>query len=174
MYIHIYIYLYFIQREEKMSKSVRDDCVRDESELAPICIPICVNNTRRTPRPKISHPTRKNAYVVFRFSRSRAASPPPLLPSPPQPPTPSSNANRRAPSRQSRSYLNRIAFAYIELPMNITICRLLDDIFLLLWYLFIYTTQKACRSQLYDILLKYDWPSFDGGWSDSRNIASYD
>jgi len=63
-----------------MSKSVWDDCVRDESELAPICIPICVNNTRRTPRPKISHSTWKNAFVVFRFSHSRAAcAPSPLL-----------------------------------------------------------------------------------------------
>lgn len=28
--------------EEEMSKSVWEDCVRDESELALICIPICV------------------------------------------------------------------------------------------------------------------------------------
>lgn len=33
--------------EEETSKSVRDDCVRDESELYSICIPICVNNTRQ-------------------------------------------------------------------------------------------------------------------------------
>lgn len=72
--------MYFIRTEEEMSKSVRDDCVRDESELAPICIPICVNNTRRMPRLKISHPTRKNAFVVFRFSPSRAASAPSPLP----------------------------------------------------------------------------------------------
>lgn len=61
-----------------MSKSVREDCVRDESELAPICIPICVNNTRRTPFLKLSHPTGKNEFVVFRFSRSRTQLPPPI------------------------------------------------------------------------------------------------
>lgn len=140
------VYLYFIRREEEISKSVRDDCVRDESELAPICIPICVNNTRRTPRPKISHPTRKNAFVVFRFSRSRSrlsTNPCHPLPSLPQRTTPSSNANRRVPSRQSRSYLNRIAFVYIERPssstpsppMNITICRLLDIIMIFIYLL---------------------------------------
>jgi len=50
-----------------MSKSVREDCVRDESKLAPICIPICVNNTRRTSFLKLSHPTGKNEFVVFVF-----------------------------------------------------------------------------------------------------------
>lgn len=75
-----------------MSKSVREDCVRDESELAPICIPICVNNTLRTPFQKLSHPTRKNEFVVFRFSRSRATS----FPHPLRPP----NKHRRVPSCQ--------------------------------------------------------------------------
>jgi len=54
------------------------------------------------------------SYFAFLVLAPPLRRPSPPHPTPLQPTAPSSNANRRAPSRQSQSYLNRIAIAYIS------------------------------------------------------------